>query len=39
MLLRNYGRGFDETPFVSKGVYEFGGKRFEFLGVYVVETA
>ena len=26
---------FDETPLVSKGIYKFGGKRFEFLGAYI----
>ena len=33
--VKDYGGSFDETPFVSKGVYEFSGKCFEFLGAYV----
>ena len=33
--VKDYSGSFDETPFVSKGVYEFGRKRFEFLGAYV----
>jgi len=30
-----YGRSFDETPLVSKGIDEFGRKRLEVLGPYV----
>ena len=29
------GGSFDETPFVSRGVYEFGKECSEFLGAYV----
>ena len=34
-VVKDYGGGFDETPFDGKGVYEFGRKCSEFLGAYV----
>ena len=34
-VVKDYSGGFDETPFVSKGVYKFGRKCSEFLGAYV----
>ena len=33
--VKGFGRSFDETPFLSKSVYEFGRKSFEFLGAYI----
>jgi hypothetical protein len=33
--VKDYGGSFDETPLVSKRVYDFSGKCFEFLAAYV----
>ena len=29
--VKDFGKSFDETPFVSEGVHKFCGKRIEFL--------